>query len=183
MVSVLVSLTLAARPSTYGKPTVRCKPSRVDTNEVISLDSPVGPLRLRPERDEDRDFRFDLFCRSRLPEWDLVQLDPHVREQLMQHQFHAQTVSYRQQFPFARFDIIELGDEPIGRIVVDRPSAMVHIVDQAIVPHLRNRGIGTAIMRALMAEASRKRLRSGSRWRRATILRSASICASASSRS
>jgi ribosomal protein S18 acetylase RimI-like enzyme len=127
-------------------------------DDVISLDSPVGPLRLRPERDEDRDFRFHLFCRSRLPEWDLVQLDPQMREQLMRHQFHAQTVSYRQQFPFARFDIIELGEEPIGRIVVDRPSAMVHIVDQAIVPALRNRGIGTAIMRALMAEALRKGL-------------------------
>jgi ribosomal protein S18 acetylase RimI-like enzyme len=127
-------------------------------DDVISLDSPVGLLRLRPERDEDRDFRFDLFCRSRLPEWDLVQLDPQMREQLMRHQFHAQTVSYRQQFPFARFDIIELGEEPIGRIVVDRPSAMVHIVDQAIVPALRNRGIGTAIMRALMAEALRKGL-------------------------
>jgi ribosomal protein S18 acetylase RimI-like enzyme len=130
----------------------------VDTHDVISLDSPVGPLRLRPERDEDREFRFHLFCRSRLPEWDLVQLDPQVREQLMQHQFHAQTVSYRQQFPFARFDIIELGDEPIGRIVVDRPPAMLHLVDQAIVPQLRNRGIGSAIMRALMEEARRKRL-------------------------
>jgi len=58
----------------------------------------------------------------------------------------------------ARFDIIELGAEPIGRIVVDRPPAMVHIVDQAIVPALRNRGIGTAIMRALMAEARQNSL-------------------------
>jgi ribosomal protein S18 acetylase RimI-like enzyme len=30
---------------------------------------------------------------------------------------------------------------------------MMHIVDQAIVPTLRGRGIGTAIMRALMDEA------------------------------
>jgi ribosomal protein S18 acetylase RimI-like enzyme len=30
---------------------------------------------------------------------------------------------------------------------------VLNIVDQAIVPHLRNNGIGTAIMRALMDEA------------------------------
>jgi ribosomal protein S18 acetylase RimI-like enzyme len=71
----------------------------------------------------------------------------------MTHQFHAQTASYREQFPQARFDIVELSGEPIGRMVVDRPGNMVHIVDQAIVPQWRGRGIGTALMRALMEEA------------------------------
>jgi ribosomal protein S18 acetylase RimI-like enzyme len=71
----------------------------------------------------------------------------------MAHQFNAQTVSYRNDFPRARFDIIELGGKPIGRIVVDRPGTMVYIVDQVVTPALRGRGIGTAIMRALMDEA------------------------------
>ncbi|MBV9747638.1 MAG: GNAT family N-acetyltransferase, partial [Acetobacteraceae bacterium] len=47
----------------------------------------------------------------------------------------------------------ELAGRPIGRIVVDRPGGLLHIIDQAIVPELRGRGIGTAIMRALMDEA------------------------------
>jgi ribosomal protein S18 acetylase RimI-like enzyme len=71
----------------------------------------------------------------------------------MQMQFAAQTTSYAAQFPRARFDIIELDGRPIGRIVVDRPGDRIHIVDQAIVPQLRSRGAGTAIMRALMQEA------------------------------
>ena len=41
-----------------------------------------------------------------------------------------------------------------GRIVVDRPGNRLYIVDQAIVPELRGRGIGTAIMRSLMDEAA-----------------------------
>ena len=90
----------------------------------------------------------------RLPEWDLVQLDPGVRHQLMQMQFEAQAISYAGQSPRARFDIIELDGRPIGRIVVDRPGDRIHIVDQAIVPELRSRGAGTAIMRALMEEAA-----------------------------
>jgi ribosomal protein S18 acetylase RimI-like enzyme len=121
---------------------------------TITIPSPLGLLQQRPEREDDQPFRFRLFCDSRLPEWYQAQLDPALRDQLMQHQFHAQTVSYRAQFPGARFDIIELDGRPIGRIVIDRPGHSVHIVDQAIVPELRNRGLGTAIMRFLMDEAA-----------------------------
>jgi len=110
-------------------------------------------VRIRPERDEDHDFRYRLFCDSRQPEFALL-LAPAAFQQIMSHQFHAQTASYRAQFPQARFDIIELSGEPIGRIIVDRPGTMLHIVDQAIIPELRSRGIGTAVMRALMDEAS-----------------------------
>jgi ribosomal protein S18 acetylase RimI-like enzyme len=114
--------------------------------------SPVGLLRLRAERDEDQDFRYRLFCDSRQQEFALL-LAPPDFERIMRFQFRAQTAGYRTEFPAARFDIIELAGRPIGRIVVDRPGGMLHIVDQAIVPEWRNRGIGTAIMRALMDEA------------------------------
>jgi ribosomal protein S18 acetylase RimI-like enzyme len=120
--------------------------------EIIEVPSPAGLLELRPEREEDRNFRYQLFCDSRQPEFALI-LTPAAFQQIMTHQFHAQTASYRTQFPQARFDIIELSGEPIGRMVVDRPGTMVHIVDQAIVPQWRGRGIGTALMRALMEEA------------------------------
>ena len=120
-------------------------------DHVLHIASPVGLLHLRPERDDDRGFRYQLFCDSRQPEFAL--LPPPVYQQVMAHQFHAQNVGYRGQFPQARFDIIELAGERIGRIVVDRSGTMMHIVDQAIVPTLRGRGIGTAVMRALMNEA------------------------------
>ena len=120
-------------------------------DDIQHIPSPLGLLHLRPERDDDREFRYRLFCDSRQPEFAL--LPPPVYQQVMAHQFHAQTVGYRGQFPNARFDIIELASERIGRIVIDRPGTMVHIVDQAIVPALRGRGIGTAIMRTLMDEA------------------------------
>ena len=122
--------------------------------DTITIPSPLGPITLRPERGDDEAFRYDLFCVSRPPEWDMVQLDPQLREQLNRHQFAAQTGSYRTQFPRARFDIIELGGERIGRIVVDRPGNELHIVDQAIVRHMRIKGLGTAMMRVLMDEAA-----------------------------
>ena len=124
------------------------------THEPIEIASPPGLLRLRPERAADRGFRYRLFCDSRQPEFAQL-LAPAVFEQVMQHQFHAQTTSYSAQFPNARFDIIELDGEPIGRIVLDRDDTTVLIVDQAIVPQQRRRGIGTAIMLAVMADAER----------------------------
>lgn len=122
--------------------------------QPVTIASPVGDLLLRPEHDADQAFRYALFCNSRLPEWYQVQLEPAIRDELMRHQFRAQTVSYAAQFPQARFDIIELDGRPVGRIVVNRPGDHIHIVDQAVVPELRNRGIGSAIMHALMAEAA-----------------------------
>ena len=122
-------------------------------HDTVEIPSPLGVLHLRPEREEDRDFRYRLFCDSRQPEFALL-LTPAAFQQIMAHQFHAQMVSYRAQFPQARFDIIELSGEPIGRLVVDRPGTRLHIVDHAIIPQRRGRGIGTALMRALMQEAS-----------------------------
>jgi ribosomal protein S18 acetylase RimI-like enzyme len=156
-------------------------------NPTITIVSPLGPVLLRPEREEDQPFRYELFCNSRLPEWYQVELDPAVREQLMQHQFNAQTVSYRAQFPNARFDIIWLDGRPIGRIIVDGPHRFLHIVDQAIVPELRSRGIGSAIMRYFMdraaaAAARSMKYRMSCRSLPPTIRRCSSICASGSCR-
>jgi ribosomal protein S18 acetylase RimI-like enzyme len=121
-------------------------------SEIITVDWPHGRVTLRPERPEDRDFRYRLFCRSRQPEWDLV--DRATFAAVMPHQFQAQTVSYADEFPNARFDIIELDGEPVGRIVVETRADVVHLIDQAIMPEQRNRGIGTAIMHDLMTRAA-----------------------------
>jgi ribosomal protein S18 acetylase RimI-like enzyme len=123
-------------------------------NDAIGLSSPAGDLVIRPERDDDEAFRFRLFCASRQPEFARL-LAPDVLETIMRQQFHAQMVSYRARFPRARGDIIELAGKPVGRVMVDRAEKVLHIVDQAVTAELRNRGIGTAIMRALMEEARR----------------------------
>lgn len=122
--------------------------------DILEIDGPTGTLHLRPEQAEDQDMRFRIFCESRPVEFSYLQLEASAFELLMQSQFRAQTVSYRSWFPNARFDIIELNGSPIGRIVVDRPGDHLHIVDQALLRSERNRGIGTAIMKTLMAEAS-----------------------------
>lgn len=123
-----------------------------DADDIIEIDSPRGMLRLRPEQDSDTAFRFALFCASQ-PDLALLPLAGAAHDQLMQLQFRGQAQGYRASYPDARFDIIERDGVAIGRIVVDRSCAFVHIVDQALLPAERNFGVGSAIMAALMREA------------------------------
>ena len=118
-----------------------------------NLPSPLGELTLRPEREADAAFRYALFRRSRGPEWDQAPFPEALLEQIMRHQFMAQTVGYRDQFPQAAFDIVELDGAPVGRMVVDRPGEEIHLVDVAITPERRGQGLGGVLLRALTEEA------------------------------
>ncbi|WGM40220.1 GNAT family N-acetyltransferase [Caulobacter sp. NIBR1757] len=123
-------------------------------SETIVIPWSGGDLVLRPEAPDDLIFRYELFCNSRTPEWYQAGLPDALMTQLMQHQFRAQTDSYLAEFSEARFDIIELNGRRIGRIVVDRAHGDINLVDQAIIPELRNQGMGTAILRWLIAEST-----------------------------
>lgn len=125
-----------------------------DRFQTVEIPWAAGRLTLRPETQDDLPFRFQLFIRSRPPEWDQVYLPVEQLTEVMNQQFWAQTETYLSRFPEGRFDIIELNGEPIGRIVVNRPGDRIHLVDQAILPQLRNQGLGTAVMRSLMDEAA-----------------------------
>ena len=71
----------------------------------------------------------------------------------LSQQFQAQHRHYQQHFAGAQFDLILLGDQPIGRLYVDRRADEIRIVDIALVPECRGRGIGGNIMRDLLLEA------------------------------
>lgn len=69
-------------------------------------------------------------------------------------QFEAQDRHYRAHFPDARFDVIERGGVPIGRLYVDRSAEAIHILDIALLTEHRDAGAGSALLRDLRAEAS-----------------------------
>jgi ribosomal protein S18 acetylase RimI-like enzyme len=121
---------------------------------ATKIDLSFGILRLRPEGEDDNlAFRFALFCQSRPPDWDLLPLRGEALARLQRQQFEAQTAGYRTQWPDARRDIIELDGEPVGRIVVDRAGDDIRLVDIALLPRFRDRGLGTAIVGTLITEA------------------------------
>jgi ribosomal protein S18 acetylase RimI-like enzyme len=108
---------------------------------------------LRPVSGEDRDFLIDLYDSVREPELAHVPWDAATRRAFIEHQFSAQDTHYRQYYPGATLDIIELDGEPVGRLYVHRGPSDVRIMDIALAPAFRGRGIGTGLLHRLMAEA------------------------------
>ncbi len=109
---------------------------------------------LRPETDADLPFLFQLYASTR---WDeLAPLTDWSEAQkigFLESQFTAQRDHYLNYYANSSFDIIEQQGVPAGRLYVDRQERTLLIVDIALLPQWRGRGIGTALIEALFAEA------------------------------
>jgi len=113
----------------------------------------VQEPRLRPVAAGDRAFLVELYASVREPELAHVPWDDATRRAFVEQQFAAQDVHYREHYPGATLDVIEVDGEPAGRLYVHRGPRDIRIMDIALAPPFRRRGIGTALLDALIAEA------------------------------
>ena len=114
--------------------------------------------RLRPVTDADRPFLLELYGSVRTPELAHVPWDEETKRAFVAQQFAAQDAHYREHYPGATLDIVEVGGASAGRLYVHRGERDVRIMDIALAPAFRGRGIGTALLRSLMAEAGARTL-------------------------
>jgi ribosomal protein S18 acetylase RimI-like enzyme len=77
---------------------------------------------------------------------------------LIAMQFHAQMGAYAATYPNSCYHIVLLDSRPIGRLWVARQDNQYELVDIAIHPDLGNKGIGTALVQRLQADAQQARL-------------------------
>ena len=68
-------------------------------------------------------------------------------------QFEAQHAHYQEQFPAAEYKVIQAAEEPVGRLYIARDAALIQILDIAVLPERRRRGVGSALIRELIGEA------------------------------
>jgi ribosomal protein S18 acetylase RimI-like enzyme len=113
----------------------------------------VTEPRLRPVAGDDRAFLVELYGSVREPELAHVPWDDATRRAFIEHQFSAQDAHYRQNYPGATLDVIEVDGEPAGRLYVHRGASDIRIMDIALATAFRGRGIGTGLLRSLIAEA------------------------------
>jgi ribosomal protein S18 acetylase RimI-like enzyme len=108
---------------------------------------------LRAARDSDIAFLYRLYASTREREMEMLEWTDQQKQQFLQMQFNAQHSYYHEHFGAAQFNIIEQDGVAIGRLYVDRRPAEIRIIDIALLPEHRAKGVGGALMRALITEA------------------------------
>jgi ribosomal protein S18 acetylase RimI-like enzyme len=104
----------------------------------------------------DEPFLFRVFAASRADELAVVPWSTEQKIAFLRQQFDAQDREYRTQYPDAEFLVVELDGEAIGRLYVNRGSGELHILDVALLPGWRRRGVGRRLLEDAMAEARAK---------------------------
>jgi ribosomal protein S18 acetylase RimI-like enzyme len=112
-------------------------------------------LKLRPVHPEDLEFLYRVYSSTRQEELAQVEWNPAQKESFLRMQFNAQRSYYQEHYRRAEFQIILLEEEPAGRLYVDRRPNEIRIVDIALLPGYRNRGIGTTCLKEILADGER----------------------------
>lgn len=116
------------------------------TNEWIL---PPG-LDVRLAKSDDEEFLFALFCSAR-PELALAPLPPAQLMLLLQQQYELQKQGYTNKYPHAENWIITTQSGSVGKVMLDKSTRAVHVIDIVIAPDWRKRGVGSTILVALKA--------------------------------
>jgi ribosomal protein S18 acetylase RimI-like enzyme len=117
--------------------------------------------RLRPAEPADEAFLSQLYADAHIDEFLPMRLPDADLKALLRMQFRAQRMGYARDFADA-IDRIALAAEPsarpIGRLLVATRRDAIHLVDIALVPEARGRGVGTALLGELLENARRQGL-------------------------
>jgi ribosomal protein S18 acetylase RimI-like enzyme len=125
----------------------------------LSPGNPKGadamPITLRLTESSDHPFLFELYTSTRKEEvaargWDVLQ-----QQAFMRMQYRAQQWQYRGQLTQIEDYLILDGEQPVGRLLISHERGYIHLADIALLAAYREQGIGTELMRALQAKATR----------------------------
>jgi ribosomal protein S18 acetylase RimI-like enzyme len=119
--------------------------------------SETADITLRPATATDREVLLAIFAASRSIELSMVPWDDERKQLFVAQQLDAQTAYYREKYPDATHDIIELEGKPVGRIYADRRPDEIAILDVAVLNECSRKGIGSTVIRRLQTEAAATR--------------------------
>jgi GNAT superfamily N-acetyltransferase len=108
---------------------------------------------LRPTTPDDRAFLARVYASTREQELARVPFSAAEKAAFLEHQFEAQSRHYAQHYHDTSFDVIEVDGAPAGRLIVGRWKREIRVVDIALLPEHRGRGVGTRVLAPVLAEA------------------------------
>lgn len=121
---------------------------------MVTTEPPVEAA-LRPIGDADLQRLFEIYASTRTEELAPVPWTDEQKLAFLAQQFTAQHEWWQQQYQGAEFLGIEVGDELVGRLYLFRSEGEIRIVDIALLPVWRGRGIGSRLLGEVLAEANR----------------------------
>jgi GNAT superfamily N-acetyltransferase len=123
-----------------------------------AFEGDLGPgVHLRPISDADLPFLGALYASTREAELRQVPWSETQKAAFLASQFSCQHTYYQVHYPAARFDVIEREGRAIGRLYLASLDGVgcgeLRIIDVALLPAERGRGIGTRLLRAIITRA------------------------------
>jgi len=108
----------------------------------------------RPVHSGDEDFLFAVYASTRAEELAPLTLDENQRESFLTMQFTAQQQDYKRRFPDGDHRVLLLEDLPIGYLHLATSDQEIRILDLALAPEHRNKGLGTRLITDLLKQAA-----------------------------
>lgn len=117
----------------------------------MGADTPT--IELRPATAADAALLYEVYASTRYDvhrmDWPLEQRDVFLRQQ-----FDLQRRAYADAFPDGNFSVIVVDGVPVGRLYLHETPTETRIIDIALLPTQRRRGVGTRLLHEIMAGAT-----------------------------
>lgn len=111
-------------------------------------------IAFRPREPRDAGFLRKVYASARADELARTNWSDAQKAAFVEQQFQAQDHAYTQNYPGAAHLIIEANATPAGRLYLHRREREIRIIDIALLPPFRNRGIGAAILQQILAQGA-----------------------------
>ncbi len=113
-----------------------------------------GPaLVLRPAGAGDAEVLFEIYASSRSSELAQVSWSEAEKSSFLRDQFRFQCLDWERNYPDAERWLLVMDGHAAGRLYLDRQPHEIRVVDIALLPDFRGRGIGGRLLRQLIEEA------------------------------
>ena len=109
---------------------------------------------LRPLTEADEPFALSVYASTREEELAPVPWSAEQKDAFVEMQFAAQSAHYAQHYTGMTSDVVLIGGEPAGRLLVARWRDEIRIVDISLLARFRGRGAGSELLAELIDEAT-----------------------------
>jgi len=111
---------------------------------------------LRPETEDDTVFLMQLYASTRADELAPMPWSADQKWAFLAQQFESQRLHYRTHYADTAFDVIEHHGLPAGRLYLQEAISQIRIIDIVLMPEWRGKGVGTALLEAVIVAAQRR---------------------------